>query len=139
MKKALAIALATMAAVTASAKDIYAAIATVESNGNDYAIGDNGNAVCRYQIWKIYVDDVNRICKLKRFKKRYAYADRTNPVKSLEMVKIYTWFYAKRYERLTGNKATAEIIARIHNGGLNGWKKTATVKYWHKVKKEMAK
>lgn len=139
MKKILAIALVAIAAFAATAKDLYEAIATVESNGNDYAIGDNGNAVGRYQIWKVYVDDVNRICKLNGLKRRYTYADRTNPEKSLEMVKLYTWFYAKRYERLTGKKATAEIKARIHNGGLNGWKKTATVKYWHKVKKEMAK
>lgn len=139
MKKIIAIGLVAIAAVSASAKDLYEAIATVESNGNDYAIGDNGNAVGRYQIWKIYVDDVNRICKLLRNKKQYTYADRTNPVKSLEMVKIYTWFYAKRYERLTGKKATDEIKARIHNGGLNGWKKTATIKYWNKVKREMAK
>lgn len=139
MKKTLAIILVAIAAFAASAKDLYEAIATVESNNNDYAIGDNGNAVGRYQIWKIYVDDVNRICKLLRIKKRFTYADRTNPVKSLEMVKIYIDFYAKRYERLTGNKATDEIKARIHNGGLNGWKKSATVKYWNKVKREMAK
>lgn len=139
MKKIFAIALVAIAALTASAKDLYEAIAIVESNGNNYAIGDKGKAVGRYQIWKIYVDDVNRICKLKRIAKRYTYADRTNPVKSLEMVKIYTDFYAARYERLTGKKATDEIRARIHNGGLNGWKKPATLKYWSKVKKEMAK
>ena len=139
MKKTLAIALVAIAAFAAYSKDLYEAIAIVESNGNDYAIGDSGKAVGRYQIWKIYVDDVNRICKLKRINKSFTYADRTNPVKSLEMVKIYTDFYAKRYERLTGKKATAEIIARIHNGGLNGWKNTATVKYWNKVKREMAK
>lgn len=139
MKKILAIGLIAIATFAAYSKDLYEAIATVESNGNDYAIGDNGNAVGRYQIWKIYVNDVNRICKLLRNKKQYTYADRTNPVKSLEMVKIYTDFYAKRYERLTGKKATDEIKARIHNGGLNGWKKTATIKYWNKVKREMAK
>lgn len=116
------------------ADDVYSAIATVESNNNDRAVGDNGNAVGRYQIWKIYVDDVNRISN-----KKYTYADRYNAVKSLEMVKIYTAHYCKRYERITGKKANDEIIARIHNGGLNGWKKQATVKYWNKVNKEMNK
>ena len=36
-----------------------------------------------------------------------------------------------------GHKATAEDIARIHNGGLNGFKKQATEKYWVKVKAEL--
>lgn len=139
MKKISAITLMALMTLAVSAKDLYEAIATVESNGNDYAIGDNGNAIGRYQIWKIYVDDVNRICKLKRIEKQYTYSDRTNREKSLEMVKIYTDFYAARYERLTGNKATAEIKARIHNGGFDGWNKNSTVKYWNKVKREMAK
>jgi hypothetical protein len=50
------------------------------------------------------------------------------------MIKIYTEYYGKRYERITGKKVTAEIIARLHNGGPNGFRKSCTLKYWHKVK-----
>jgi hypothetical protein len=34
--------------------------------------------------------------------------------------------------------ATAEDLARIHNGGPKGHTKKATLKYWDKVKKEMS-
>jgi len=33
----------------------------------------------------------------------------------------------------------AEDIARIHNGGPNGYKKTATDQYWVKVRAEILK
>ena len=45
----------------------------------------------------------------------------------------------KRYandDRL-GRYATAEDIARIHNGGPNGYKKDATDSYWNKVKSKL--
>ena len=43
----------------------------------------------------------------------------------------------KRYatEHRLGRKVTQEDIARIHNGGPNGYKKESTEKYWSKVKK----
>jgi hypothetical protein len=45
--------------------------------------------------------------------------------------------YMDRYataERL-GHEPTIEDIARIHNGGPDGYKKSSTDKYWEKVKK----
>lgn len=117
-----------------SAQDIYSAIATVESRNNDFAIGDNGRSIGRYQITKIYVDDVNRIAGT-----RFTCADRNNPQKSRKMVEIYLAHYSKRYTRLTGKPVTDEVKARIHNGGPDGFKKHSTVKYWHKVKKVLEK
>lgn len=114
------------------AADLLEAMAIVESNRNDRAIGDSGKAIGRYQLHKIYVDDVNRI-----FKTAFAYEDRTDPQKSKEMVVLYLRHYCKRYERTTGGKATDEVKARIHNGGPNGWNKESTLKYWIKVKKVM--
>lgn len=111
----------------------YRAIAWVESRNNDRVIGDGGNAVGRYQLWKIYVDDVNRI----RGGSYYSYEDRYDASKSLEMVKVYVEHYSKRYERLTGKEATWEIKARIHNGGPNGWKKASTIRYWKKIREYM--
>ena len=113
------------------------AIKSVESSGNASAIGDSGKAVGAYQLHKVYVDDVNNILKNKGSKIRFTYADRYNMHKSRVMTCIYLLHYGKVYERKTGKVATAEVLSRIHNGGPNGWKKQATVKYWHKIKKRL--
>ena len=109
------------------------ALVWVESSRNEKAVGDSGKAVGLLQLHKIYVDDVNRILG----KKRYSYTDRWNPQKSVEMAMVYLKHYGRRYERLTGKKASYEILARIHNGGPNGWKKAGTTVYWRKVRKHL--
>lgn len=121
--------------------DLLKAIEKVESNGKLDAKGDYSKKTKEYraigcmQIWKTYVDDVNRIVG----KKKYNYNDRYNRLKSFEMVAIYLNHYGKFYERKTGKTATYEILSRIHNGGPNGWKKESTIKYWNKVKKVLNK
>lgn len=122
------------------------AIATVESNNDDKAIGDKGRAIGRFQIWKTYVDEVNRICKLKKNGKTFSYEDRKDAVKSREMVRIYLEFWGRQYERNTGKKATLEVLAKIHNGHAF-WKRSNTKKneqyfknlasYWIKVSREL--
>ena len=97
------------------------AIRQVESSGGVYTVGDGGKAVGPYQLWKVYVDDVNRIAGTK-----YTYADRMDEKKSREMVKIYLSHY--------GNRLTELEMARIHNGGPKGHKKQSTVKYAEKIK-----
>lgn len=109
------------------------ALVWVESSRNAKAVGDKGKAVGLLQLHKIYVDDVNRILG----KKKYSYADRWNPQKSVEMTVIYLKHYGRRYERLTGKKATYEVLSKIHNGGPNGWEKPATNKYWRKISKHL--
>ena len=104
------------------------AICKVESNNGMYVVGDNGQAIGCLQIWKTVVDDVNKYSKIK-----YTYADRYDKVKSYEMFKLYIGHYAT--EKRLGRKPTNEDIARIWNGGPNGYKKTSTIKYWNKVKK----
>lgn len=103
-------------------------ISWVESKHDPEAVGDNGKAVGAYQIHKGYVDDVNRI-----YGTRFTYEDRKNPEKSKRMVQLYLLYYGARYERITGMKVTVDILARIHNGGPNGWKKHATIEYADKV------
>lgn len=118
--------------------ELARAIATVESNGNNNAVGDNGRAVGKFQIWETYVDDVNRICALKKMPYKFSYEDRKDPAKAVLMVKIYTEYYGEIYELRTGNEATDETLARIHNGG--GWQgalKPCTAAYWQKVKKQI--
>ena len=120
--------------------DWLLAIQVVESGGNANAVGDNGNAVGAYQIWKIYVDDVNRILKEDVF----VYKDRCDKVKSANMALVYTKFYTgiaewnKPYFPPT-QMDRFEAMARIHNGGPTGYKKECTKAYWVKVKAELEK
>ena len=66
-------------------EELLNAISTVESNNDDKAIGDSGKAVGRFQIWKTYVDEVNRISRLKKLPTRFSYEDRKNPEKSRQI------------------------------------------------------
>jgi len=105
------------------------AIMWVESKGDPRAIGDGGNAVGAYQIWKICVDDCNRIAELHGIRPRlWTYNDRYSPIYSRAMCFTYITHYGK---------GDPERMARCWNGGPNGWKKQATVKYWCKVKAEL--
>lgn len=122
-----------MSVMTVNAKpsdSLINAIIKVESNDNVNAIGDNGKAVGCMQIWKVVVDDVNKVSKLK-----YNYNDRFNKEKSIEIFKLYINKYATA-KRL-GRTPTDEDMARIWNGGPNGFKKAGTKHYWLKVKAEL--
>lgn len=100
------------------------AIAVVESGNNANAIGDGGKAVGVYQLWEVYVKDVNRFAHT-----TYTSKDRYNPVKSREITQLYITHY--------GAGKSIEAQARIHNGGPKGHKKAATLKYWRKIQKAM--
>jgi len=110
--------------------DVLAAIRIVESNDNPDAVGDGGDSIGCYQIQKCYWLDAKEFSDLDgTYLDCYnrGYADRT--------VRCYMDRYAT--ERRLGREVTQEDIARIHNGGPNGYKKKATLKYWEKVKKEL--
>lgn len=107
---------------------VIQAIEQVESGGDCNAVGDSGRAVGCLQIWKIYVDDVNRISG-----KHFTYADRYSREKSYEMTEIYLLHYAA--EKRLNRKPTIEDYARIHNAGPNGYKKPCSVQYGLKVRK----
>jgi len=47
--------------------------------------------------------------------------------------KIIVWAYMNRYCPKAVRNGDWEKVARIHNGGPNGWKKKATLEYWNKV------
>lgn len=102
------------------------AIALVESEGNPAAVGDAGGSVGRYQLSEVYVEDVERIIG----------GDiRRSPTISRAYVQVYLNHYATR-ERL-GAEPTLEHMARIHNGGPDGWMDGATEPYWFKVKERL--
>ncbi len=56
---------------------------------------------------------------------------------SVRVVRAYMQRYAT--ERRIGRAVTAQDIARIHNGGPNGYKRKSTLGYWAKVRKELVK
>lgn len=101
----------------------------VESSGNPNAIGDGGKAVGCLQIHPVVVEDVNRI-----YQTKYTEKDRLNKAKSMSICRLYLKYYGTRYQLNTGKKADIEVLARIWNGGPDGWKKQSTVKYWKKAK-----
>ena len=106
--------------------DLLKAIRIVESNNNPDAVGDNGNAIGIYQIWKNYHTDA---CMAGNIGGEYL--DCYNPVYAENVVVEYMKRYATK-RRL--GEVTPEKIARIHNGGPNGYKWKSTDKYWAKVK-----
>jgi len=127
------------AACSYSFEDLLDAIEQVESKGNANAVGDNGNAVGAYQIWKIYVDDVNRILGEDIF----AYDDRYSKVRSACMVTVYVQHYCGIAgwdgEFRPTQMDRFEAMARIHNGGPQGYRKESTESYWLKVLAELKK
>jgi hypothetical protein len=104
--------------------NLISALIIVESSGNDLAIGDNGRAVGPLQIHRGVVLDVNRITG-----SHYRHQDMTNRVAARAVCQAYLTHY--------GRGATTEQLARRWNGGPTGDRKSATVAYWAKVKKEL--
>jgi len=103
---------------------IIHAIHMVETHGlTGPILGDGGAALGPLQIHRNYWLDS---------KVQGTYEDCASLEYSRRVVIAYMARYATR-DRL-GFEPTPEVIARIHNGGPNGYKKKATLKYWEKVK-----
>jgi len=103
------------------------AICMVES-GCDPKVkdGDNGKAKGQFQIWESYWRDAVEFDK--------TIGGSYENVKDKEYAKKIVRAYMQRY---APDNATAEQIARIHNGGWNALSKKRirlTDKYWEKVK-----
>lgn len=107
------------------------ALAQKESSGNPNAHNEKENAAGLYQIRPCYLADINRILGYERF----IDDDRYDPKKAALMVVIYLDHYATA-KRL-GHRPTWADRARIHNGGPNGFKAPATVRYAQTVLKCM--
>lgn len=65
------------------------AICMVESGCDDNAKNKTSSACGRFQMLRVYVDEVNRI----KGKKVYSYNDRFDPLKAREMFEIYQQHY----------------------------------------------
>lgn len=103
--------------------DLFRAIREVESNGNMWAVGDDGMSIGPYQISYDYWLDA---CKQDPWLKRGSwlhcifrpYAERT--------MAAYWTLYGPA-------DPSYEQLARIHNGGPLGYKKPQTKAYWRRV------
>jgi len=115
---------------TISIITLLLAMIQVESSGNDNAIGDNGKAYGCLQLHAAYVQDAAEYAG-----KDWVHEDAFDRATAIEITKAYMARYA--IEKRLGHKATAEDIAKITKGGLNGFKKQATEKNWVKVKAEL--
>lgn len=102
-------------------------LAAVESNGDDAAVNEAGGAHGRYQVTQPYLDDANALLGT-----AYTLADMHDPAKARRVVCAYLAHYGARYVAETGRACTAEVLARIHNGGPRGWAKAATDHYAEK-------
>ena len=116
---------------------LLTALIAVESSGNDFACGDKGKSHGCLQIGKAVVMDVNQRRRGKRLPEFQFPKDCYDREKSKTICREYLAIYctAKRL----GRKPTDEDAARMWNGGPTGHKKTATVKYWVKVRRELAR
>lgn len=116
-------------------KAFVMAVMMVESSGNDKAVGDNGASHGPLQIQKACVIDANEWRKARGLSQFRFPQDCYDRQKAEQIMIAYLHRYAN--ENRLGRRPTIEDYARIWNGGPNGYKIQATVKYWNKVKKEL--
>jgi len=102
------------------------AMYTVESNRGKNLVGDGGKAIGPYQIWREYWQDAVEHDKSIGGK----YEDCMDKAYAEKIIRAY-------WKRYAPKGATLEQLARIHNGGPRGHKRSATVKYWQKIVKAM--
>ena len=107
-------------------KTLLIAIIIVESGGNKDAIGDNGKSYGCLQMTKAYVEDAAKYAG-----EDWVHEDAFDMTKAFQIFNAYIEKYAT--EERIGRPITPEDIARIHNGGPNGWRKLSTKKYWKRV------
>lgn len=99
----------------------------IESGQNPNAIGDNYESLGILQIQEAYVIDASSYANA-----NWTHEDALDEDTAIKIFYAYMYRYATK-ERL-GREPTLEDIARIHNGGPNGYLKLSTIKYWNKVK-----
>jgi hypothetical protein len=122
----------------------FAALTWQESKGDRHAVGDKhlrNHAYGTLQIRSMYLRDVNRIAgkNVQRTwgKKNLTLADMKDPAKAQWAARVYLSTYGREYQKHTGRAPTAEVYARIHNGGPDGWKQGKTLAYWRNVNSYM--
>lgn len=122
MKTFLFLALVT-AAHAAPPASFFRALHLVETSGRHGAIlGDNGRSLGPLQISRAYWQD-------SRVPGKY------EQVVDLAYARRVVTAYLKRYAPKAWAAGDVRTLARLHNGGLNGHRKAATIPYANKVSK----
>ena len=103
------------------------------------AVGDQGRSIGPYQIMRGYYNDaVQQNPSLTNGGRSYENVRGPGSLSyGIEVGNAYMERYATK--RRLGRTPTYEDFARIHNGGPNGYKSPATVKYWREVKSRLNK
>lgn len=96
------------------------AIALVESRYNPAAVGDHGRALGVYQIHRSYWVEGTELLGV-----AWDYRDARDPQKARQVVRAYLSYYGRGKSLLD--------MARIHNGGPQGHRKTSTLAYARKI------
>lgn len=115
---------------------LLAALIAVESGGDPKAQGDHQKAVGILQIHQDVVVDVNRFFGPMLLNPYRWPSDAFDEDKAKVICQLYLQHYAT--EARLGHKPTEQDLARIWNGGPNGYKEAATIPYWVKVSEAMA-
>lgn len=89
-------------------ESLVSALSYVESRDDDEARNPSSSALGRWQMTRIYVDEVNRIQGLRGETERFGYGDRTDAVKAREMFDIYQSFHNPDRD--------IELAIRLHRG-----------------------
>jgi hypothetical protein len=113
------------------ARAVLDAIRAVESGGirdAANAVGDNGRALGPYQIHEVYWRDAVQYDKT-----LVSDGQTYQSVRDRDYAERVIVAYWSRY----APNWTPETLARVHNGGPSGARKSATLKYWRKVKERL--
>lgn len=108
---------------------LIAALIAVESGGNDLARGRHGE-LGALQVRPCVVRDVNRVVG-----GNYRWSEMTNRWAAVGVFRIYTEHYCTAVK--LGRPVTSQDLARVWNGGPNGWKRRQTMVYWKRVQARM--
>ena len=111
------------------------AIRQVETGGEPReglgAVGDGGSALGPFQIWKPYWIDA----AIKGREYREVLNDRAlSELVVTRYMRRYAPNALRRLQASQGSLEDLEKISRIHNGGPRGHLKSATLRYWQRVR-----
>ena len=114
------------------------AIRQVESRGGRDTRGDGGRSLGSYHISRAYWADGCRQLKREGVGNVPWDYDRWvhNDAQARRVIRGYWRRYAApRYA--PDSMADCEVLARVHNGGPTGHRKSSTAKYWRRVRRAM--
>ncbi len=108
----------------ADLRPLFDSIREVESGGDATKVGDGGRSIGPYQIqWRYWKDS--------------GVPGRYEQVRNPRYAERVMLAYWQRYCPESLARQDYQTLARVHNGGATGARKTATLPYWRKVLREL--